>query len=107
MLRKYCKAYHLKDLRQFKDWSEKQEENEPALTDDDVVYLWDDFTVVKSPVIPDKGLIFDQVTPQWQEFCQQTLQFAIPEDLRYAYEQSDAQNDTPEKSPSEQDKASV
>jgi hypothetical protein len=89
MLRKYCKAYYLRDLRQFSAWTEKSEANEPDLTDDDVVYLWDDFTVVKSPVIPDKGLVFDTVTPAWQAFCTTTLQFEIPEDLRYAYEQQE------------------
>jgi len=88
-MRKYCKAYHVKDLRQFDGWAEKREEGEPELTDDDIVYLWDDFTVVRSPVIPDKGLLFDNVTPAWQNFCTTTLQFAIPEDLRYAYEQQE------------------
>ncbi|GCF08353.1 hypothetical protein [Dictyobacter arantiisoli] len=89
-MRKYCRAYHLKDLRQFSAWEEKGEENEPELTDDDIVYLWDDFTVVRSPVIPDKGLIFGEITPQWQEFCKETLKFEIPEDLRYAYEPNSA-----------------
>jgi hypothetical protein len=93
MLRKYCKAYHLKDLRQFSGWAEKREENEVELSDDDVVYLWDDFTVVRSPVIPDKGLIFDEVTPEWQDFCKTTLHFEIPEDLRYAYEQDSTSED--------------
>jgi hypothetical protein len=87
MLRKYCKAYYLRDFRQFSGWSEKRENDETELTDDDVVYLWDDFTVVRSPVIPDKGLVFDTITPEWQNFCTTTLHFAIPEDLRYAYEQ--------------------
>jgi len=97
MLRKYCKAYYLKDLRAFSAWTEKREADEAELTDEDVVYLWDDFTVVRSPVIPDKGLIFDTVTPEWQEFCATSLQFAIPEDLRYAYEEeetADPQNGT-------------
>lgn len=89
MLRKYCKAYYLKDLRQFSGWTEKSEADESALTDEDVVYLWDDFTVVRSPVIPDKGLVFDTITPEWQAFCTTTLQFAIPEDLRYAYEEQE------------------
>ena len=86
-MRKYCKAYYLRDLRQFSNWSEKSEINEPELTDEDVVYLWDDFTVVRSPVIPDKGLIFDGITPEWQRFCAETLKFEIPEDLQYAYEE--------------------
>jgi hypothetical protein len=108
IMRTYCKAYHLKDLRQFASWTEKHEENEEALSDEDIVYIWDDFTVVKSPVIPDKGLIFDEITPQWQAFCKETLQFEIPEDLRYAYEeQSEKQHEATKDGSEEQHKASV
>ncbi|HEU5375639.1 MAG TPA: hypothetical protein VFV38_09390 [Ktedonobacteraceae bacterium] len=85
-MRKFCKGYYLRDLRQFHGWTEKGEADEAELSDDVVVYLWDDFTVVRSPVIPDKGLVFDAVTPEWKEFCTTTLGFAIPEDLQYAYE---------------------
>ena len=85
MIRKYCKAYYLKDLRPFDSWTEKCEENEPDLTNEDVVYLWDDFTVVRSPVLPG-GIIFDDVTQKWQDFCHMVLKFEIPENLRYAYE---------------------
>lgn len=91
MTRKYCKAYHLKDLRQFSHWIEKNEEQEPELNDDDIIYLWDDFTVVRSPIISGKGIIFDQVTPEWQDFCTTTLHFEIPEDLRYAYKREEEQ----------------
>jgi hypothetical protein len=89
MARNYCKAYYLKDLRAFPGWSEERQENEPELTDESVVYLWDDFTVVRSPVIPDKGILFEKVTPEWQAFCHTSLQFEIPEDLRFAYEQNE------------------
>ena len=88
MIRKYCKAYYLKDLRQFGAWTEKHEESDEALTDESVVYLWDDFIVVRSPVLPG-GVIFDSITPEWQDFCHTTLGFEIPEDLRYAYEQNE------------------
>lgn len=71
MIRKYCKAYYLKDLRQWSHWTEKREESEAELTDEDVVYLWDDFVVVRSPVLPG-GVIFDTVTPEWQDFCHTT-----------------------------------
>jgi hypothetical protein len=107
MLKKYCKAYYLKDLRQFADWSESNEEGAPALSDEDVVYLWDDFTVVKSPVLPG-GVLFSNVTPQWRNFCETTLQFSIPEDLRYAYEEnretkeSTTENEVVESSPAGQ-----
>jgi hypothetical protein len=106
-MRKYCKAYHLKDLRQFGSWTEKRDESEAELSDEDVVYLWDDFTVVRSPVIPDKGLIFDDITPEWQAFCKGTLNFEIPEDLRYAYEQTEKQKSASEEALEEENKASV
>jgi hypothetical protein len=106
-MRKYCKAYHLKDLRQFQSWTERREENEEELSDDSVIYLWDDFTVVRSPVIPDRGLIFDAVTSEWQQFCKETLRFEIPEDLRYAYEEPKEQHNAPEEAVEEQNKASV
>lgn len=92
MTRKYCKAYYLKDLRLFADWADNSKAEAAQLNDDDVVYLWDDFTVVKSPVIPEDGLLFDAVTPAWQEFCKISLQFEIPEDLRYAYEPAEDQS---------------
>lgn len=106
-MRKYCKAYYLKDLRQFQAWTEKHEENEEELSDESVVYLWDDFTVVRSPIIPDKGLLFDDITPAWQAFCQETLKFEIPEDLRYAYEQTEEQQEVSADAAEEQSKASV
>lgn len=96
MIRKYCKAYYLRDLRPFSSWTEMREENESELSDDDVVYLWDDFTVVKSPVLPG-GVIFDKVTPEWQDFCKTMLKFEIPEDLRYAYERLEEKESSPEK----------
>lgn len=107
MIRKYCKAYHLKDLRQFSAWTEQSEENEPELTDESVVYLWDDFTVVRSPVIPDKGLIFDKVTSEWQAFCKAALKFELPEDLRYAYKQTEEQQDAAPVEAEEQMKATL
>jgi hypothetical protein len=84
-MRKYCKAYPLKELRAFEGWSENQLPSDAeALTDTTIVYLWDDWTVVASPVL-DQGDIFNTITPAWQQFCQRDLQFSIPEDLRYAY----------------------
>ncbi len=106
MIRKYCKAYYLKDLRQFSAWTEKHEEGESDLSDEDVVYLWDDFVVVRSPVLPG-GVIFDQVTKPWQEFCQTTLGFEIPEDLRYAYENLEEKASTEEESAQEQSEVAL
>ncbi len=89
-MRKYCKAYHLKDLRQFPSWGAHQQED-GELTDESIVYLWDDFTVVKSPVLADQGILWNTITPEWEAFCKERLHFEIPEDLRYAYEQQEQQ----------------
>ncbi len=90
-MRKYCKAYPLSELRQFRGWSEKSATDEAELSDDSIGYLWDDFTVVKSPIL-DTGVIFDTVSPEWQDFCQNVLNFAIPEDLKFAYDAAETPN---------------
>lgn len=83
----YCRGHYLRELRPFAGWSESrinwQEENcsEAApLADDDVVYIHRDLTVTRS-IWHGESVIFDRVTPEWREFCEETLQFAIPEDL--------------------------
>lgn len=86
-MRKYCKAYKLSDLRQFSGWVEKRVEDGQELSDDDICYLWDDFTVVQSP-LQEKDILFNMVTSEWQDFCKTILKFEIPEDLRYAYERA-------------------
>jgi hypothetical protein len=84
-MREYSKAYHLKDLRAFSDWKEKERDDKDELTDDSIVYLQDNFTVVKD-VFEEEDYIFDAVTDDWKKFCAEKLQFEIPEDLRYKYE---------------------
>lgn len=88
----YCKAYYLAQLRKFGGWSESRihwnEESAASggnpeaapLADEDVVYLHQDFTVTKS-MWHDESVIFNQVTPEWEEFCKRELQLVIPEDL--------------------------
>lgn len=83
-MRKYCKAYPLQELRRFQHWQENASERASSLADETIVYVWDDFTVVESPIL-DQGNLVANVTAEWQDFCTQTLQFAIPEDLQYAY----------------------
>jgi hypothetical protein len=88
---KYCKAYSLKKLREFSQWSENSEntrkekkevdgqeiEVKRTLTDDDFLYLQENY-VVTDGIFKDENIIFDNVTPEWQEFCQSTLEFEIP-----------------------------
>jgi uncharacterized protein len=86
--RKYCKAFHMDDLRKYPKWSENQinrdEKNNgdagAALPDDDVVFLHQDFTVTRS-AWHNEDVIFNAVDPAWEEFCINSLNFKIPDDL--------------------------
>lgn len=84
-MRNYSKAYYLKDLRQFDGWKELERDDSDELNDESIVYLQDNFTVVKD-VFEEEDYIFNDVTDEWKAFCKETLDFEIPEDLRYAYE---------------------
>lgn len=89
---KYCKAYLLVKMREFSGWSEraenarkeKQEENGKEievtreLTEDSIVYLQENY-VVTDGIFKDENIIFDDVTPEWIEYCQKVLEFEIPE----------------------------
>ena len=88
----YCKAYHLRDLRQFPDWKEsrinwkeKKVGEQTAVesggfSDDDVVFLHHDLTVTYS-MWQSEDIIFNQVTPEWETFCTDVLRFKVPDDL--------------------------
>lgn len=98
---KYCKAYLLKDLRVFSEWTEASQNARPEasegenrdgtnqnprqLTDESIVYLQENLTVTDD-VFQDEYILFDKVTSAWETFCREGLQFALPDDL--ASEQS-------------------
>jgi len=89
-MKKYCKAYYASQVKQFSGWSEGKHRREQDIDDNDVVYLWDDFSVVCSPITSSTDqVLFDHVTPEWQKFCTDTLQFTIPEYMGYTYTQAD------------------
>ncbi len=75
--RKYCKAYHLKQLRPFPSWTET--EKITGLADDAIVYLHQDYRVTRS-MWNGENIIFDQVTPDWKKFCSTVLGFKVPDD---------------------------
>lgn len=84
---KYCKAYSLKKLREFSDWTERAENARPAkaegqtsprqLSDDDYLYVQENY-VVTDGIFKDEHIIFDSVTSEWIEYCQNVLEFEIP-----------------------------
>lgn len=83
----YCKAYPITRFREFSGWTEnsrnaRQENDAPrALTDSDFLYLQENF-VVTDGIFLDENVIFDNVTPEWIEFCKSKLEFEVPEYCR-------------------------
>jgi len=83
--RKYCSAFHLKELRRYSAWVENETNGKDAsstqpLTGDDVVFLHEDYSVTRS-IWPSEDVIFDKVNDQWKDFCNSELKFAVPDDL--------------------------
>jgi hypothetical protein len=81
---KYCKAYPITQFRQFSAWKEngqnaRKENDAPRpLTDSEFLYLQENF-VVTDGVFLDENVIFDNVTPEWIDFCKNTLKFEVPD----------------------------
>lgn len=63
-----CKAYKMKDVFQTDDWRDKLHDAWIETSDTDICYIWNDFTVSKS-FLKGEDVLFDSITPQWQEFC--------------------------------------
>jgi hypothetical protein len=89
-MNKYCKSYPLGELRRFPGWSDGALTEEREMSDETPVFLTDILTVLISPVGRDKDkLLYSQDSPEWREFCTGTLKFRIPEDLAFAYAESE------------------
>ena len=69
----YCKAYPLAAMRQFAGWHESGDPPD----NDHIVYLQENY-VVTDGIFIDENVIFDEVTDEWIEFCQKTLNFELP-----------------------------
>jgi len=103
---RYCKAYPIERLQDFGDWEnnyrrepEKEEEPESGNeasgngaskhdaqpTENDYLFLQENFTVTKG-IFLDEDVVFDNLTPQWIDFCKHTLDFEVPADVADAGE---------------------
>ncbi|MGQ4727678.1 MULTISPECIES: hypothetical protein [Streptomyces] len=74
-MKAYCRAYPLGRLRAFEGWPDHAAEAAFGLDPDEVVFLWDDFTVVRSPVNAEAEVLWDTVSPPWEAFCTGSLGF--------------------------------
>ena len=88
---KFCKGFPLELFRRFPNWTENLEnarkvrtqidgdtvEIARELTDSNYLYLQENFTVTDSIFLND-NIIFNDVTPEWIEFCVNELGIKIP-----------------------------
>ncbi len=88
---RYCKAYPVTRFREYGNWTEntqnrRKEEREidgkkvEVLREgphSDFFYLQEDF-VVTDDIFIDENIIFANITPEWIDFCKNTLNFEIP-----------------------------
>ena len=88
---RYCKAYPIQSFRAYPGWSEntdnlrrekierdgREEMVERVLAEDDYLYLQENY-VVTDGIFIDENIIFGDVTPEWIEYCKETLKFEVP-----------------------------
>lgn len=93
-VRPYCKAYYLRDLRRFPSWTEKapsptrgdtaaagdEDDGTTEMTDESIVYVHQDLTVTRS-MWHSEDIVYEDVTPDWRRFCEEVLEFSVPDDL--------------------------
>ena len=86
---RYCKAYPIARFREFQGWAEKtggfQEEKKIVdgkeaggqAAGKSLLYLQENY-VVTDGIFMDEHIVFDDVTPEWMDFCKSALKFEAP-----------------------------
>jgi len=59
----YCRAFPLRDLMMFSAWDEVSRGAARDLSEEAVVYIWEDHSVALDPIAPGRGLLVDPPTP--------------------------------------------
>lgn len=91
---RYCKAYLASDFAKFEGWKpdlenlrqpepekpDQEPERRTELADDDILYLQESLTVTDG-IFLDENVLFHDEGDAWKRFCEETLEFAVPEDV--------------------------
>lgn len=74
-MERYCKAYPVERFEEFPGWGKKNvskgEESAKYL------YLHQDYTVTDG-IFSGENVVYEDLTPEWIEFCQNALRFEVP-----------------------------
>jgi hypothetical protein len=91
---RYCKAYLASDFAKYEGWKpelenlrqpeqekpDQEPEKRTELADDDILYLQESLTVTDG-IFLDENVLFSDDSDGWKRFCEDTLEFAVPEDV--------------------------
>ena len=77
-MERYCKAYPVERFQEFPGWGQTnsaavKEGEEPAK----YLYLHQDYTVTDG-IFSGENVVYDDLTPEWIEFCKNVLKFEVP-----------------------------
>ena len=100
----YCKAYLITKFREYKNWHENSEnarkekktingkevEKPHKLTNNVFLYLQENY-VVTDGIYLDENIIFDDVTDEWKEYCDNILKFEVPQHKPIEIKKNDQQ----------------
>jgi hypothetical protein len=85
---RYCKAFTANKFEQFPGWPRERVSFESSESDttsqdavaEDYLFLHDTYIVTRG-IVHDEDIVFNEISPEWIEFCKTELEFSIPEDL--------------------------
>ena len=81
-MERYCKAYPVERFAEFPGWGKK---NSPAVAENQTpdeepakyLYLHQDYTVTDG-IFSGENVVYEDLTPEWIEFCKNVLKFEVP-----------------------------
>jgi hypothetical protein len=84
ILSRYCKAYPLHEVAEWKEWQNKLKsriDSQPVsgeMLSADYIFIQENYTVTAG-IFLDENILLDDVTEEWKEFCTHTLGFNPPQ----------------------------
>jgi hypothetical protein len=75
----YSKVYPLSRFREFSAWREKTALKHTE-GPESYAFLHENF-VVTADIFVDEQIVFDEITPEWIDFCTNFLGFSVPVDI--------------------------
>jgi hypothetical protein len=77
---RYVKAYSINRMREFPGWIEKIPVGSETEENETYLFLHESLVVTKG-VFVDTDIVYDDITPAWEDFCATQLQFSLPPDV--------------------------